>query len=193
MEPIQIVLIVLVAAGIWSVVELALTIRRARTTVDTLDKTMNEVNEAIGEARPVIAKLDGVVDDLQPALSQVEPLLKQGSVAIEALSADLIEINGVLRDVSQVTGTVSTASDAVSGIADAATEKVQRLLGKKHRTPSAKRALSESAEPKVADVSDALAAEDADARADTEPAPFEAPANRYFTYSDGTAGEDSND
>ena len=44
MEPIQIVLIVLVAAGIWAVVELALTIRRARTTVDTLDKTMNEVN-----------------------------------------------------------------------------------------------------------------------------------------------------
>ena len=81
MEPIQIVLIVLVAAGIWAVVELALTIRRARTTVDTLDKTMNEVNEAIGEARPVIAKLDGVVDDLQPALSQVEPLLTQGSVA----------------------------------------------------------------------------------------------------------------
>ncbi len=37
MEPIQIVLIVLVAAGIWAVVELALTIRRARTTVDTLD------------------------------------------------------------------------------------------------------------------------------------------------------------
>ena len=188
MEPIQIVLIVLVAAGIWAVVELALTIRRARTTVDTLDKTMNEVNEAIGEARPVIAKLDGVVDDLQPALSQVEPLLKQGSVAIEALSADLIEINGVLRDVSQVTGTVSTASDAVSG-----TEKVQRLLGKKHRTASAKRALSESAEPKDADASDALAAEDADTRADTEPAPIEAPANRYFTYSDGTAGEDSND
>lgn len=193
MEPIQIVLIVLVAAGIWAVVELALTIRRARTTVDTLDKTMNEVNEAIGEARPVIAKLDGVVDDLQPALSQVEPLLKQGSVAIEALSADLIEINGVLRDVSQVTGTVSTASDAVSGIADAATEKVQRLLGKKHRTASAKRALSESAEPKDADASDALAAEDADTRADTEPAPIEAPANRYITYSDGTAGEDSND
>lgn len=193
MEPIQIVLIVLVAAGIWAVVELALTIRRARTTVDTLDKTMNEVNEAIGEARPVIAKLDGVIDDLQPALSQVEPLLKQGGIAVEALSADLIEINGVLRDVSQVTGTVSTASDAVSGIADAATEKVQRLFGKKHRTASPKPALSESAEPKIADASDALAAGDADVRADTEPAPIEAPANRYFTYSDGTAGEDSND
>ena len=37
MEPIQIVLIVLVAAGIWAGVALALTIRRARTTVDTLD------------------------------------------------------------------------------------------------------------------------------------------------------------
>ena len=112
MEPIQIVLIVLVAAGIWAVVELALTIRRAPPP-STLDKTMNEVNEAIGEARPVIAKLDGVVDDCSPRCPRWS-LCSSRSVAIEALSADLIEINGVLRDVSQVTGTVSTASDAVS-------------------------------------------------------------------------------
>lgn len=193
MEPIQIVLIVLVAAGIWAVAELALTIRRARTAVDTLDKTMNEVNEAIGEARPVIAKLDGVIDDLQPALSQVEPLLKQGSVAVEALSADLIEINGVLRDVSQVTGTVSTASDAVSGIADAASEKVQRLLGKKHRPAPSKCALTEASSSDRSRVDDASAMEPEGEPASSACDSIDAPSSRYFTYSDDASEEDSND
>lgn len=191
MEPIQIVLILLAAAGVWAVIELALTVRRARTTVDSLDKTVNEVNEAIGEARPVIAKLDGVIDDLQPALAQVEPLLKQGSIAVEALSADLLEINGVLRDVSQVTGTVSTASDAVSGIADAASEKVQRLLGKKHRPSSVKCVLSDASSSDRVDVVEAPGTE-----LESEPASperVETPASRYFTYSDDASGEESND
>lgn len=190
MEPIQIVLIVLAAAGVWAVIELALTIRRARVTVDSLDKTMVEVNEAIGEARPVIAKLDGVIDDLQPALAQVEPLLKQGGIAVEALSADLIEINGVLRDVSQVTGTVSTASDAVSGIADAATEKVQRLLGRKHRPGAPKHSISDSACSEVSDSADVEAPECA---AEAEYEAKDAPVSRYFTYSDDAAGGDSDE
>lgn len=131
MDPIQIVLIALAAVGVWAVAELAITLRRARGAVDSIDRAVEGVNDVVTEARPVIAKLDGAIDDLAPALAQVEPLLKQAGVAVEALSADLIEVNGVLRDVSQVTGTVSTASGAVSGIADAASEKVQKLLGKK--------------------------------------------------------------
>ncbi|MDY2778088.1 MAG: hypothetical protein SOU51_06875 [Collinsella sp.] len=146
MDWLQIVLIVLAAAGVWAVIELALTLRRARGTVESLDKSVEEVNEVVNEARPVIAKLDGALDELSPALAQVEPLLKQAGVAIEALSADLIEVNGVLRDVSQVTGTVSSASDAVSGLADAASEKVQQLLGR-GRGASSEHALEQGSVP----------------------------------------------
>ena len=132
MDPIQIVLVALAAVGVWAVVELALVLRRTRSTMGSIDKTVDELSEIMAKkTRPVIAKLDGAVDELAPALAQVEPLLKQAGVAMEALSADLVEVNGVLRDVAQVTGTVSTASGAVTGIADAASEKVQRLLGKK--------------------------------------------------------------
>ena len=131
MEPMQIVLIVLVIAGIWAVVELALVLRRTRSAVDSLDKTMTTVNETIEDVRPVIAKLDDTIETLQPALEQVEPILQRTSIAVEALSADLIEVNGVLRDVSQITGSMSDASGAVSNITNAATEKVQKIFGKK--------------------------------------------------------------
>ncbi len=62
MDPLHILLVLLVIAGIWALIELALTIRRARTTVDSLDKTMGEVNDMLAETRPVVAKLDGAID-----------------------------------------------------------------------------------------------------------------------------------
>lgn len=133
MEPMQVAIIVLVVAGVWAVVELALVFRRLRGTMDAVDSTMGRLDDVIDEARPVISKLDGAVDELSPALSQVDPIMKQLGNSAEALSADLIEVNGILRDVSQVTGAASSAGEAVSTITDAAAGKVERLLGKRTR------------------------------------------------------------
>lgn len=148
MDPMQIVLIILAVAGLWAVVELALVLRHARGVVDSLDKTVEQVNNTVEDARPVVAKLDGVIDELQPAVAQVEPLLKQATVAVEALSADLVEINGILRDVSAVSGAASAASNAVGGIVDGATDKVHKLLGKSRKSDLVQpdRVLSEVAE-----------------------------------------------
>lgn len=184
MEPLQIILIIVGLAGAWALIELALVLRRARGTVDTLDKTVTELNGTLEEARPVVAKLDGVVDELQPAISQVEPLLKQANVAVEALSADLLEINGVLRDVSQVTGTASAASGAVTGIADAAGEKVQKLIDKVKRGVSSdtdERVLTESNE--VVSMSVASSETGKDSAPDEGSVSSEsAPARQYYTY-----------
>ena len=137
MDPMQIVLVILVLAGVWAVVELALVLRRTRGVIASLDKTVEQVASTIEEARPVVAKLDGVVDELQPAVAQIEPLLKQATVAVEALSADLVEVNGVLRDVSAVSGAASSASNAVTGIVDGATEKVHKLFAKPRKAEPA--------------------------------------------------------
>lgn len=179
MEPMQIVLILLAAAGVWAVVELALTLRHTRGVVDSFDKTMEQLNNTIEEARPMVAKLDGVVDELQPAVAQIEPLLKQANNAVEALSADLIEVNGVLRDVSAVSGVASSASNAVSGIADAASDKVQKFLGKARNPQDAAtehvltEQASEGLEPKVKP------------EASTE----HSHARQYFTYDEESAHE----
>ena len=47
MEPLQIVLIVLALVGVWAVIELALTLRRARSTVSAIDKTLGDVQPVI--------------------------------------------------------------------------------------------------------------------------------------------------
>lgn len=175
MDPLHILLVLLVIAGIWAVIELALTIRRARTTVDSLDKTMGEVNDMLAETRPVVAKLDGAIDELQPALTQVEPLLKSANVAVDALTSNLIEVEAVVRDVSAVTGAAANAGNAVSGVADSASEAVQKLLGKfKPGSPDPERALNEGADSSREAVSTS-APEDA-------PAEAFAPAPRYYTY-----------
>ncbi len=175
MDPLHILLVLLVIAGIWAVIELALTIRRARTTVDSLDKTMGEVNDMLAETRPVVAKLDGAIDELQPALTQVEPLLKSANVAVDALTSNLIEVEAVVRDVSAVTGAAANAGNVVSGVADSASEAVQKLLGKfKPGSPDPERALNEGADSSREAVLTS-APEDA-------PAEAPAPAPRYYTY-----------
>lgn len=175
MDPLHILLVLLVITGIWAVIELALTIRRARTTVDSLDKTMGEVNDMLAETRPVVAKLDGAIDELQPALTQVEPLLKSANVAVDALTSNLIEVEAVVRDVSAVTGAAANAGNAVSGVADSASEAVQKLLGKfKPGSPDPERALNEGADSSLEAVLTS-APEDA-------PAEVPAPAPRYYTY-----------
>ena len=177
MDPIQIVFIVVGVAAIWAIVELALVLRKTRSTVASLDKTVADINAAIDETKPVITKLDDTLDTLQPALEQVEPLIKQGNIAVEALTADLIEVNGVLRDVSQITGGVSSASDAVS-------DKVQKLFGKNRgAAPSPERTLHEPDRP----------LEDSgehDADIDGEDA-HETCATSYYTYGadDGMSSE----
>lgn len=141
MEPLQIALIVLVVAAVWAVVELAVTLRRSRSTMDQLDKTVDELNETIAETKPVIAKLDGTLDDIQPAISRVEPLLESANVAVDALSANLVEVEAVVRDVSSLTGAAATAGSAVSGVADSASEAVQRFLNRKKGAADPTRAL----------------------------------------------------
>ncbi len=52
MSPIQIALLLLAVAGVWAVVELALTLRKTRTVVDSLDKTVSDLNNTLAEHNP---------------------------------------------------------------------------------------------------------------------------------------------
>lgn len=52
MSPIQIALLLLAVAGVWAVIELALTLRKTRTVVNSLDKTVSDLNNTLAEAGP---------------------------------------------------------------------------------------------------------------------------------------------
>lgn len=131
LDPLQIVLVVLVLAAVWAVVELALTLRHARASVDEVTRT---ANETIEQAQPVIAKLDGVMDDLQPAIKQVDPLVERVGDAVDSANESLGRVNGILGDVSSVSSTAADVTDMVNGVATSAaagvTNVINRISGK---------------------------------------------------------------
>ena len=195
MSPIQIALLLLAVAGVWAVIELALTLRKTRTVVDSLDQTVGDLNNTLAEAQPVVAKLDGAVDELTPALARVEPLLKSSKTAVDALTSNLVEVEAVVRDISQVTGSVAEASNAVSSVTDSAAGAVQKLFNKV-KAPAAdadrKLATAAEAEQPTEHVLIGEAEDEAADGADTAQKPAAKPA-QYYTYTPAETSEESCD
>lgn len=192
MDPVQIALIVLAIAGVWAIVELALTLRKTRDVVESLDKTVGDLNNTIAEAQPMVAKLDGAIDELSPALAQVEPLLASSKMAVDALTSNLVEIEGVVRDVSAVTGNMADASNAVSSVTDTAAGAVQKIFNKvKAPVSDAERKLA-AATAEAEAPTERVLLEDASNEDDasSEPAPKAA---QYYTYAPAETEEPSDE
>lgn len=167
MAPIDFALVALAIAGIWAIVEVALTLRGVR---GSLSEVMSSVNQTINELNPVIAKLDGVADELNPVVKQVEPLLEKTGTAVDALSLDLIRVEEILGDVSSVTGTATNVTGAVSKVTGSAADAAAGLIGKiTHKgvepEPARLGAVAPTASEPV-----------------SEPAPEKAERGGYFTY-----------
>ena len=124
-DPMSILLLVLIAAGIWVLVELALTARRTRSSVIQLTRSANETFE---QTQPVISKLDGVLDDLQPSAKRVDPLLTRANVLIDEVTIGLDKVNDILGDVSEVSGTAAGVSLAVGHVANNAASSVNGVI-----------------------------------------------------------------
>lgn len=194
MSPIQIALLLLAVAGVWAIVELALTLHKTRTVVDSLDKTVTDLNNTIAEAQPVVAKLDGAVDELTPALAQVEPLLKSSKTAIDALTSNLVEVEAVVRDISEVTGSMAEASNAVSSVTDSAAGAVQKLFNKvKAPSADAERKLSAAAEAEQPTERVLIGYADGDAAGDDDANKSAAKTAQYYTYTPAETSEESCD
>ena len=146
-DVLTIVLIVLVIATIWLVVEVALTVRRARPAIGAAQKAVESIqsdvsdvvaqarpvlkgaDEAIAQARPVIAHVDEVVTQAKPAAADVSPLLSNATQAVEDLSANLTHLDAILTDVSRITGTASNATQAVGAATNSIVDRVRGRFG----------------------------------------------------------------
>ncbi|WP_028264092.1 DUF948 domain-containing protein [Atopobium fossor] len=192
MSPMEIALIVLVVAGIWAVIELAVTLRSSRKSMSELTNT---VNDAVAEVKPVVQKLDGVIDELQQSSKQLEPLLEKTSVAVDAITVDLIRVDDILSDVSTVTATGANLSSAVSKVTAGAADSVAGIVGKltttASKTVSSKLGLSSS--QTTAALQDSASADTQDVNDADSMKPHKQSKPAYFTYPDvsnGTAGAD---
>ena len=127
MEPMTILLLVLAAAAIWAAVEVALTLRKTRAS---LDEVTHSATEAIDQLTPVITKLDGVVDELQPALKEVTPIVEKASLTLDEANASLNNLNGILGDVSSATHGVAGVGESATRIMNTATSAAVGVVSK---------------------------------------------------------------
>ena len=115
-----IVYIIVGVALVWFVIELALTARRTRTTVDTvheqIEPTLEHVNEITKSIEPVVAKVD--------------PLMDRVALTVDAANLEIMRVDKILEDVSQMTGTVTKTLDTVDSVTSLPLDAVNSLTSK---------------------------------------------------------------
>ena len=137
------------AVLVWFVVELALTIRSTRSTIDDAHKeltpTLQNVEKITAQVDPLIAHVDALVTDqidplltrvneiaeeAKPAVGRVDPLVERLSLTVDAANLELMRVDQILEDVTQITDSVSKAAGAVDTVTSAPIDLVNSLTGK---------------------------------------------------------------
>ena len=185
MEPLIIVLIVLVIAAIWLVVELVKTLRKARTA---LDEISHSATELIDQATPLVVKADGIIDDLQPAINNLNPMTDKLNVVLDEATISIDKVNGILGDVSSTTHGVAGVGESASRIVNTATSAAVGVVSKVASLggitiPEGQQLIGKGTPEGAEQAQDQVAA--------TEPAPEPARKTSYVTYAPVTSESDS--
>lgn len=108
-----IVYIVVGVALVWFVVELALTIRKARSTVDDVQK----------QIAPTLANVEQLTED-------AKPLVERASLTMDAANLEIMRVDEILQDVGQITDTAARAVSTVDNVANAPMDLVNSITSK---------------------------------------------------------------
>lgn len=124
-----VVLAVVGAAVVWLVVELALTVRKARSSV----------TKVVGQIEPTIANVEKITTDVQPIIQKVDPLVERVSLTVDAANLEIMRVDEILEDVGSITGSVSKTVGAVDTVTSApldfvtsATKKIREKFSPKY-------------------------------------------------------------
>lgn len=90
----------LVAAGLWAVVEVAMTLRKSRET---------------------LRKADAFIE-------KADPLVERATLTLDAMNLEMMRVDGILEDVSKVTDTASDAAAAINTVANAPMKAVTGIV-----------------------------------------------------------------
>lgn len=115
-----IVYIVVGAGLVWFIVELALTIRKTRTTVADLQKQID----------PTLQSVQRITAAIEPVTAKVDPLVDRVSLTVDAANLEIMRVDQILEDVSQITGTATKTMDAVGTITNAPLDLVTSVTDK---------------------------------------------------------------
>ncbi len=111
-----IVYIIVGCALVWFVVELALTVKKARSTVEDLQPTLKNIETA--------------VTDIQPTIKKVDPLMDRVTLTVDSVNLEMMRVDEILEDVSKITGSISKTVETVDTVTSAPIELVSNVTKK---------------------------------------------------------------
>ena len=117
-------------ALVWLLVELALTMRKARAAVEDLAK----------EAEPIIKDAAELTESLKPTVAKLDPLMDRVNLTIDAANLEIMRVDTILEDVGDITNTISNASKTVDTIASAPVAAVSSVSDKVREVINGKKA-----------------------------------------------------
>lgn len=191
------------AVLVWFVVELALTIRSTRSTIDDahagLAPTLKNVEKITAQVDPLIAHVDSLVTDqidplltrvneiaeeAKPAVGRVDPLVERLSLTVDAANLELMRV----AKAGKAPERGATVSDAVSAMGDAARSVIAEGRDRRAAVRAANAASqqrSQNFEEQISGTAGTITnAAVANANADTDaPAPAPKPADPEATVS----------
>lgn len=115
-----IVYIVVGAGLVWFIVELALTIRTARSTVTDVKKQLD----------PTLESVQKITATIEPVTAKVDPLVDRVSLTVDAANLEIMRVDQILEDVTQITGSVTKTMDAVGTVTNAPLDLVTSVTDK---------------------------------------------------------------
>lgn len=121
-------------AVIWLIFELVMTARKAR-------KTVNEMQKQI---EPTLKHVENITASLEPVSAKVDPLVERVSLTVDAANLELMRVDQILEDVGEITDTVSSTVHAVDTVASTPLEIANSLSTKVRSMFKTSHASSES-------------------------------------------------
>ena len=130
-------------ALVWFILELVVTVRRAR-------KAVNELQQQI---EPTLSNLEEVTCAMKPIVAKVDPLVERVSLTVDAANLEIMRLDQILENVtditenaSGITSSLSSAVDAIDTISNAPIELVNNVSGKVRHVFKQKKASNASIE-----------------------------------------------
>ncbi len=124
MEVINIILpIVYIVVGcllVWFIVELVITIRKARNTVTDLQQKLE----------PTLDNVQRISAGVEPLIKKVDPMMDRVNLTVDAANLEIMRLDQVMEDMKKITGSVANTLDTVDTVTSAPLDLVASVTDK---------------------------------------------------------------
>ena len=129
-----VIFIILGIALIWMLVELVLTVRKARSTIDDVH----------GQVKASLENVEEITASLKPVAAKIDPLVERVSLTVDAANLEIMRLDRILEDVGEVTDGMSNAVTAIDAVTSAPREVVASVSSRVRDAFKPRRASDES-------------------------------------------------